>query len=437
MSFYILPQIIYTRDLHTYIVPTFIATANDAIANDAIANDVTNKIVINKTLHKYLNALKAQIDECEMAWDKYKKYTNPYEFIHTVVPNSRQSICTYKPLSRSFFKMIEMTNMMNILSDLPVDAFKSFHLAEGPGGFIEAISFLRKTPSDLYYGMTLLEDSNINVPGWRKSKEFLSGNTNVVIEKGVDGRGDLMNPRNLIYCYKKYKGQFDLITGDGGFDFSVHYNSQEMVSAPLILCQISFAVAMQKVGGTFIIKMFDTFTKISLDVLYLLANMYETVHIVKPNTSRYANSEKYIICKKFRLDDRCRQEIINSLYKLIVQLKTTNELISLFTFALPYYFVNKVEEYNAILGQQQIENIRTTLNLIDNNKYDKLELIKKTNIQKCIQWCQNYNQEYNSSIQPNNIFLANKQRVITIDRATIDRATINRATIDRAMINIV
>ena len=106
MSSYLLPQIVYTRDLHTHIIPTFIEKHNDATAATdtttaaattaaatATVNDnITNKIIINKTLHKYLNALKAQIDEREPAWDKFKKYTNPYEFIHTIVPNTRQSI---------------------------------------------------------------------------------------------------------------------------------------------------------------------------------------------------------------------------------------------------------------------------------------------------------------------------------------------------------
>jgi hypothetical protein len=222
-----------------------------------------------------------------------------------------------------------------------------------------------------------------------------------------------MNAMNLIHCYKKYKGQFDLITGDGGFDFSVHYLSQEMVSASLIICQVSFAIALQKLGGTFIIKVFDTFSKVSLDILYLLSNIYETVHIVKPHTSRYANSEKYIICKNFRLDEKMRQELINSLYKLIVQMHvdkvTTMCIHSLFPFDLPYYFTNKIEEYNAIFGQQQVENIGTTLNLIDNSKYDKLEMIKKYNTQKCVTWCQQHKLDFNATIQPNNIFLMNKK----------------------------
>jgi hypothetical protein len=265
--------------------------------------------------------------------------------------------------------------------------------------------------------MTLLEDTNINIPGWRKSKSFLLENPNVIVEKGSDGKGDLMNSMNLIYCYKKYKGQFDLVTGDGGFDFSIHYLSQEMVSASLIISQISFALAMQKHGGTFIVKMFDTFSKVSLDILYLLSNIYDTVHFVKPHTSRYANSEKYIICKNFKINDSQRQNLINALFKLLITLQTMvtskseNNIDSLFNFELPYYFIHKVEEYNAIFGQQQVENISTTLNLIANNKPDKLELLKKCNIQKCINWCKEYKIEYTSSVQSNNIFLSGKRNL--------------------------
>ena len=400
MSSYLLPAITYIPELHKYILP---------IVSE---NNNRDKIIINRTLHKYLSILKKQIDECEVAWDKFKKYTNPYEFIHTIIPNTRQSICTYKPLSRSFFKMIEMSHMLNILNDLPQDKCKTFHLAEGPGGFIEAVVYLRKNINDQYYGMTLLEESNHNIPGWRKSKNFLHDNPNVIIETGADGKGDLMNSKNLIHCYKKYKGQFDLITGDGGFDFSVHYLSQEIVSASLIISQISFAIAMQKKGGTFIIKMFDTFSKVSLDILYLLSNIYETVHFVKPHTSRYANSEKYIVCKKFRINEVQRQELINSFFKMLVTLQATenNRIINnLFNFELPYYFINKLEEYNSIFGQQQVENIGITLNLIDNNKHDKLELFKKNNLHKCITWCQQNRMEYNISVQPSNIFLSNKK----------------------------
>ena len=86
-------------------------------------------------------------------------------------------------------------------------------------------------------------------------------------------------------------------------------------------------------------------------------------------------------------------------------------LHSLFTFTLPYYFTSKLEDFNATLGQQQIENILATLNIIDNsnafNKLDKLEPIKKQHIDKCIAWCQLYQLPYNKVLSANNIFLKN------------------------------
>ena len=74
---------------------------------------------------------------------------------------------------------------------------------------------------------------------------------------------------------------------------------------------------------------------------------------------------------------------------------------------IPYIYINKLEDINAILGQQQLENILGTLYLLDNNKSDKLDTIKKSNIQKCIQWCIKHKLPYNKNIQQLNIFLPN------------------------------
>ncbi len=398
---------------------------------------------INKTLCKYLNLLKEQIDTRQDSWDKCKKYTNCYEYIHTVVPNTKQAVCPLKPLSRSFYKMIEMAHMMQLLTRLAYQtatssggSARTFHLAEGPGGFIEAVVYLRKLQqqqqpqqpqpqqgapfADQYIGMTLLDDADTGVPGWKKSRHFLQANPSVFIERGADGRGDLRNPANLAHVFARYRNSMHLITADGGFDFTQQYTDQESVSANLIFCQIAFALALQAPGGDFVIKFFDTFTKISLDLLFLLANLYDQVSIVKPCTSRPANSEKYVVCCGFRAPShmdawvRRLQEILGSL---------STPLTSLFAFDLPYYFTSKIEDYNATVGQQQIENILATLNITDHNhlpvhffaqtlplqhgqaqqqhgqaqqqqhghsSLDRLELIKIQHIEKCIAWCQLY-----------------------------------------------
>ncbi len=62
---------------------------------------------------------------------------------------------------------------------------------------------------------------------------------------------------------------------------------------------------------------------------------------------------------------------------------------------IPSIFTRKLEEYNTLYGQKQIQNIHYTLSLIDNkNKGTKIENLIQMNIQKSIQWCIKYNIEY-------------------------------------------
>jgi hypothetical protein len=66
----------------------------------------------------------------------------------------------------------------------------------------------------------------------------------------------------------------------------------------------------------------------------------------------------------------------------------------------------RLEEYNSIFGQQQIENIHYTISLIGKNmKPDKIEHLIKSNIQKCVNWCIRFNIPYNN-ISGSNVFLS-------------------------------
>ena len=54
----------------------------------------TPDIYISKTLQEYLSVIKGNIDDCQVDWDLYKKYTNPYEYIpvsytHLTLPTKR------------------------------------------------------------------------------------------------------------------------------------------------------------------------------------------------------------------------------------------------------------------------------------------------------------------------------------------------------------
>jgi len=372
----------------------------------------TSPIFLSHSLEMYLRKLKDQINEHSKVWDVYKKYTNPYESIHSAFSGT-QPVCQLKPISRSYFKMIEIMNMFDLTKTLPSNKMQSFHLAEGPGGFIEALSQVRNNPDDIYVGMTLLSDDN-NVPGWRKSQAFLDKNPNVHIEYGDDMTGNIMVERNLMRCSRLYGASMDLVTADGGFDFSGDFNAQETKMGGLLYSQVVFASALQKQGGTFILKMFDTFSLLSVQILYLLSVMYEKVYIVKPNTSRYANSERYVVAQGFRSNDGRKEWTIQFLdnYEKV----QTHNLCSIFTVEVPSLYLTRIEECNAALGQQQMDTISATLTLIRNPRQDKIEKMRSSNIQKCVVWCQKNKVPYNRDVRQLNMFLSARNKVSRVPK---------------------
>jgi len=410
MSFYLLPR-----------TPFFIYKQIEYVPCES-TEIPTN--IISQSLCHYLYNIKEKITAREKQWDIFKKYTNPYEYIHSVVPSKNKSVSKYKPISRSYFKMIELIHLFNIHFREPI---QTFHLAEGPGGFIEALANMRKCKDDLYIGMTLLDENknDTNIPAWKKSDTFLKTHTNIILENGADQTGNILCLENFEYIANKYPSKMDLITADGGFDFSLDFNQQEIFIGKLLFAQIAFALCLQKYRGKFILKIFDCFMQHTVDLLYILSSFYEKVYITKPNTSRYANSEKYIVCIGFLHNNHTEfypyllaafKDMVNDdrsiprrfLYDIPVkpvfgepasfhELRDTN---------ISHHFIKKLEEYNAIFGQKQIQNIHYTLSMIDTkSKYDKIEMLIKTNVQKSVDWCIKYNVPYNILNSATNIFL--------------------------------
>ena len=370
--------------------------------NITFSNKVS-EIEISESLAGYLKKMKDMINENEMKWSQMKTYTNTYEFIHTPYEN-KLSISKLQPVSRSFYKLIEL----NKAFDLKLGQSKytrSLHLAEGPGGFIDAMYHLKGIQvkkNDLCVGVTL-KSENSTIPSWRKLREKLKYESTLVFDYLMDGTGNLYNPNNFGYIYTKYKNSMHFITADGGFDFSKNYNSQEHEIIKLLLCQVMYAVICQRRYGTFIMKMFDIFTKASIDIIYLLGMYYEKVYISKPFSSRMANSEKYIVCKNFKFSNS--SNTFKPFETLLIKMNMNEHLYIDRILNIDYHYlvINKLEEINSFIGQKQIENIVMTLMLIYNGNRDIIDQYKRLHINKCIHWLIEHNIEYNS-IQKSNIF---------------------------------
>lgn len=381
MSYYLLPRT--NHIIHQYI--------------DCVDTKEEITPIISTSLAYYLYEIKKKLETMEKDWDIFKKYTNPYEYVHGIVPLKKKSVSKYKPLSRSYFKMIEIMHSFRI--EFQSKHIRTFHLAEGPGGFIEAIANMRNNVNDIYIGISLLDDkSDPNIPAWKKSQQFLNSHKNVYIETGADNTGNILTMENFECCKENYASSMDLVTADGGFDFSMDFNKQEINIAKLLFAQICYALILQKKKGCFILKMFDCFMQHSIDALHILSSFYEKVYVTKPHSSRYANSEKYIVCKGFLYSkvDSYYSFVYRAFEKMITPCKTPTNIFRFLTIPVSNLFITKLEEYNAIFGQQQIENIHQTIMLIENkHNQEKIDQMIKLNVQKSIQWCTKYQIPYN------------------------------------------
>ena len=388
---------------------------------------------ISQSLSFYLNDAKCQIAGNETKWDIFKKYTNKFEYIHSNIPNKKDCVSKYKPISRSYFKMVELINEFQFGLDSP-NAINTFHLAEGPGGFIEAVVNYRKntnflktndgiSSTDNYIGMTLLSSLNkTNVespPNWKKIQSFLKENNNIIIEKGADKTGNILSLNNLIQINEKYGNTMDFITADGGFDFSTDFSNQEVSMIDLIYGQIVFALCMQKQGGSFVLKIFDCFMKSTVDVLALLCSVYDNVYITKPHTSRSANSEKYIVCKGFNHSSIQLYPYLFFSFKEMLEKKAI--ISSFLTINIPYYFLQKLEKYNGVLGEKQLSNIEQTFALILNvSLQEEMTLLQKNKVLND-SWKRNTIENYKSSdiYKKNEKIIQNNKEIDSLVKSNI------------------
>ena len=340
-------QIFYNDDL-------FLKIFNNT-ENSCIDVDLLNVLYKNK----------CKIDNVDLnKWEKYKKLHNNFEYIYTS-SNKSKNISDIIPISRSYFKLHE------IIKDFNINNFEYCScIAEGPGGFINSLLNYTNNIKNIY-GITLLSNDR-KIPFW-SSKLF--NNPKIILNKNKN-TGDIYIKKtsdNFINSVKKC----NIVTADGGFDYSNDFNKQELLSYKLIYSEIYIALNIQNDNGTFILKVFDLFYHKTIQLLYLLYLSYDELHIYKPTVSRISNSEKYIICKGYK---GFNKEIIDILSKYY------NNVENLY-IEIPNKFIEVIKEYNNIFVENQINYINEILKFDCKNINRRIE----NQIKYSKEWCEKYN----------------------------------------------
>ena len=255
-----------------------------------------------EVVHPLLAEAKKQISSLEQEgrWELVKKMVNPYEIVYTHEDKQfHPSISLIKPLSRSYFKVIEMLHVLQFFERMPKQQTKilSAHVAEGPGGFIQALIQQAERNKKTVHAATAmtLKPTNPCVPGWKRATAFLHRNPQVHIHYGEDGSGDIYKIENQESFVKACKSGVSLFTADGGFDFSVNYDVQEEKVFHLLVASAATGLKTLARDGCFILKLFDISSEHTKFLIMLLSQCFGEWMLYKPALSRPCNSERYFL----------------------------------------------------------------------------------------------------------------------------------------------
>ena len=349
MSYYILPKIIN------------IVNVSPESSSDKIQPYISFSFLNYYTLvnNQIIDMFSSSEDVSNNTYNESLKVVNPYEFIYSKVPGSKFSVSKLKPTSNLFYDLIEIFTNLNVFEPFKYKNISCLIISPNYHDIIECQDIFREDFKD---------------------------------EKIWCNDIDIDNP------LKDNWNSFDYI-------FYETDNNSYFISIVKLLIVV---FKNQSVNGNLIVKVDNLFYKPVIDMLYILSSLYEKVYITKPNTNSITSFDKYIVCKNFLFGENFQDYLKLNYFRLIIFIKKLEDrnIKQILNFDIPYYFKIKINDLNIIIGQQQLDSLDQIISIYKNkNKDDKIESIKKLNIQKSVSWCEKYKIPCNKFTEKINIFL--------------------------------
>ena len=378
------------------------------IKNNLELSDLSDKKVLLSTsinyplfsygFHSYLHRTKSamSITENLETKDKFYYIVSPFEH-KTLNYKEDMEFLTKKffkeenepeILSRAFYKMWEMLYLFDLVGKDSTIAT----LAEGPGAFIQAIikykEYFGLEGKDKIFGVTIHSENKNHIEMGKQFLSYYEGKKPNLINihktypsktamkyKSRDN-GDITQVKTISNFKKdivKDKKQVDLVTADGGFEWKDE-NYQEQEAYQLVLGQIVGALRVQGNGGNFVLKLFESFTEVTIKMILILMHFYDNCYLYKPRFSRTSNSERYIICKGFKYnqvkDKKYLDTIITNLEEALEMMSSELFVSDIFTnLTIPEELKNKIKYYNITLANEQQIMINKIVLFIKGNNY--------------------------------------------------------------------
>jgi 23S rRNA U2552 (ribose-2'-O)-methylase RlmE/FtsJ len=360
--------------------------------NDLIMSSTINQPLMSLGYHYYMHKLRTELITFTKSIKSEQQFyfvVNPFEvnisnyneginYLAQIYLNLEKN----KTFGRSFYKMWE------ILFSFDIGSENSFqHI-------------------DINDSSKLAVDINDVVLLFRKKFNYASkmDKTNTI---DINDKKLSLDKASLITCNLKVNINNDM------------YITQEQSSYGLLLKAVFSALKMQNNKGNFVLRIFETFTKVSIKIIYLLSCFYEEVLIYKPYFSRGTSSEKYLICKKFKYDQTKDSKLLEKYYKrfdnILEKIKDDKHILDIFSeLELNDEYCNSFKFMNIRLVNNQQIMINKIITYIKENNYygDKYHTYRDIEI-KSIEW-------WSRLFFPpsNNIYESNKKEILKLNDTT-------------------
>jgi hypothetical protein len=287
--------------------------------------------------------------------------SNPYEYLYRVLPGLQFSISKLKSISILLYDLIEINSLLDLFGSL------------------------KETKMNI-----------LNIGAYHKDFEYY---INMIRGSSEDEIASFSSVcQDIKELNKKYN--FIFIEDETNNTTKIDSHFQNIIN---ILC---VTLNNLDIEGNCLIKINNVFYNPLIEMLYLFSSLFEKVYIVKPSTSNVTTFEKYIFCKKFSGFEQFDLLDIETTESNEYNGKKVFLSGSILEKEVPCFFLNKIQDSNSVLVQQQLEAMEQIINIFKmKNAEEKLDILKKTNIQKSCAWCEKYKIPYNKISEKVNIFL--------------------------------
>jgi hypothetical protein len=107
-----------------------------------------------------------------------------------------------------------------------------------------------------------------------------------------------IHPPN-INAFGKTVGKAHLVTAFGKLNWEYTLTC-EADSMQMIIDEIICALSILAPNGALVLRMTESYTVTSCKLIYILSQLFDNVHVMKPLMSHMSSSEKFVVCQTFK-----------------------------------------------------------------------------------------------------------------------------------------